>query len=59
MNLRTLTCWAIYDPSCRHIIAVRQHKYLIERLHRPAGSVLVKMKGHYVRRSSTTGGNHG
>lgn len=48
MNLRTITLWAMYNPKRRELIVTRQFKYEIERIHRPADCVLVKLKGHYV-----------
>lgn len=53
MNLRTITLWVLYVPSRKQIVAARQFKYQVERLHHPEGSVVVETKGHYVRRSST------
>lgn len=50
MNLRTITCWVLYDPLAQAIIATRQFKYQIKRLHQPEGAVVVKLKGHYLRR---------
>lgn len=55
MNLRTITFWVLYDPKRKELIASRQFKHEIEKLHRPAGSVVVKVKGHYVRRSDSRG----
>lgn len=58
MNLRTLQFWAIYNSATKHIIAnAKTKKELIERwgnLKDSPWCVLVKMKGHYVRRLPST-----
>lgn len=48
MKLRTITFWVLYIPAMKHIVATRRFRYEVAKLHRPAGAVLVKMKGHYV-----------
>lgn len=57
MNLRTITLWALYHPGRKEIIAARRFKYEIENMHRPSGSVLVKMKGHYAREQFAASGD--
>lgn len=54
MNLRTVSMWVLYDPIRKQVIACRQFKYEIEGLHNPAYSVIFRMKGHYVRTTSTS-----
>ncbi len=57
MNLRTITMWCVYAPMGGFIMAARKTKKEGEQLMRESfrsnGFVLVKMKGHYVRRPST------
>ena len=50
MNLRTITCWIIYNPKQKDIVASRPYKYLIERCHVPKDCVVIQMTGHYVRK---------
>lgn len=55
MNLRTITFWAIYDPKHKYILTTKQRKReLVRTCHVPDGCVVVKMKGHYVRKRSST-----
>lgn len=52
MNLRTITCWAVYNPKRRSIVnGFRTKKAMKEHypLGTPIGCVLVKLKGHYVK----------
>ena len=58
MNLRTITCWAVYDPRKKYIFAMRQYKkQLLTSVHIPKGCLVVKVKGHYVKpRSPSTRG---
>lgn len=60
MSLRTITCVAVYDHKRRSIVAGFRTKKELER-HFPDGVplhlVVVKMKGHYLRRPSTRGKN--
>lgn len=53
MNLRTITCWAVYNPARRSIVNGHRTKKDLMRFYPsgiPLGCVLVKMKGNYVRR---------
>lgn len=49
MNLRTITCWAIYDPERRVIVKGGATKPLVLPSKYP-GCVLVKMSGFYVQK---------
>lgn len=58
MNLRTITCWAVYHPKRRSIVnGFRTRKEFKEHYSAgiPIGCVLVKMKGHYVRQLPQNG----
>ncbi len=55
MNLRTITFWVLYDPMVQVVIASRKLKKDIERIHHPAGCVVVKVKGHYLPRRAEQG----
>lgn len=53
MNLRTITCLVVYSPKRRAIVnGFRTKKDLIRWFPDgvPMGCVVVKMKGHYLRR---------
>jgi len=54
MNLRTITFWVLYDPLAQVVIATRQFKYQVKRVHQPEGTVVVKLKGHYLRPAEST-----
>lgn len=57
MNLRTIICWAVYNPKRKSIVNGFRTKKEMKRFYSagiPIGCVLVKMKGHYVRPPSTT-----
>lgn len=52
MNLRTITLWAIYRPKFKHIVTTEPTKKALLKKHRvPTDCVVVKLKGHYVRRT--------
>lgn len=56
MNLRTIKFWAVYHPGRRSIVNGFLTKKALKKhypLGIPIGTVLVQMKGHYVRRAST------
>lgn len=53
MNLRTIVGWAIYDPKRKVIVTMKPLKRLAKPSKYP-GCVLVKMKGHYFRRTPST-----
>lgn len=63
MNLRTITCWVVYNPKRRSIVNGHRTKKDIKRYYPagiPIGCVLVKMKGHYpAPRISPQGGRDG
>ena len=48
MNLRTITCWAIYNPKRKEIVTLRQFKHQIVRVGRDPSWPIVKLKGHYL-----------
>ena len=59
MNIRTITCWAVYDPQRKVIFTVRALKKQAKPIE---GCILVKMKGHYLppkkpARTQSRGGN--
>ena len=50
MNLRTIKCWAVYNPKRRIIVNGFRTKKEMEAHYSagiPIGCVLVKLKGHY------------
>lgn len=54
MNLRTLKCWAVYDPKkggLVHAFTIRGAAEAFCRF-RNDGCVVVTMKGRYVRRKA-------
>lgn len=46
MNLRTITCWALYDPKRKEIVRLARFRKMFTRF--SSAFVLVKLKGHYV-----------
>lgn len=53
MKLRTIICWAVYNPKRRSIVNGHRTKKDLKFYYPggiPIGCVLVKMKGHYVQR---------
>ena len=51
MNLRTITCWAVYNPRGRRIVTGFRTRKEFKEFYSsgiPIGCVLVKMKGHYI-----------
>ena len=52
MNLRTITCWVVYNPKRRSIVNGHRTKKDFNKFYGgriPIGCVMVKMTGHYVR----------
>lgn len=52
MNLRTVTCWAVYNPKLRRIVKGFRTKKELRAYYSagvPIDCVVVKMAGHYSR----------
>jgi hypothetical protein len=50
MNLRTITCWVVYNPKRRAIVNGHRTQKELKTYYSagiPIGCVIVKMKGHY------------
>ena len=53
MNLRTISFWVVYDPVQKMTVAERRSKKeIMESVHVPKGCVLIRVHGHYHRRTS-------
>jgi len=57
MNLRTIACWAVYDPKRRSIVNGFRTKKALKIWYPsgiPIGCVVVRLKGQYAANSGET-----
>lgn len=62
MSLRTIICWAIYHPKRRRIVTGFRTRKDIKAYYTagiPIGCLVVKMKGHYLRRMESPASGKG
>lgn len=55
MRLRTITCWAVYNPKRRAIVNGHRTQKDLKQFYSagtPIGCVIVKMKGQYMNSGS-------